>query len=180
MHELLTQSHDILDIVVSEQVDNNVCIFTYLFNSASRHCCEVWSSQFPFLHNLRHTLPPSEACLHGCFKWSLTLTYQQSVLELSQSSTYMRDARAKPKAGFQFIVKKQPMLESCGACLVKKPHLDTGTESYQGGQKSAGVTSTSSTDLSKKGSHGGWCSWCVIVLHLHHHDLPLLCRLVHF
>ena len=45
------------------------------------------------------------------------------------------------------------MLESDGATLVKKPHLDTKPDSHQCGRKSAGDTFTSSTDSRKKGSH---------------------------
>ena len=30
--------------------------------AVSRQCCEVWASQFPFLHSLRDVIPPSETC----------------------------------------------------------------------------------------------------------------------
>ena len=66
VHELLLRIHDILDSDVSKQVGNSACILAYLFNSVSRQDCEVWASQFPFLHSLREVIPPSEACQCGC------------------------------------------------------------------------------------------------------------------
>ena len=70
----------------------------------------------------------------------------------------MRGARAKPKAGFQFDLQKQPVLESSGASLMKKPHLNREPDGYQGGRKSAGGVSINTTDSRKKGCHGEWCS----------------------
>ena len=64
--------------------------------------------------------------------WSLAQGHQQSSLALFQMSTSMRGARAKPKAGFWFNVQKQFVLESSGASLAKKPHLNIGIESHQG------------------------------------------------
>ena len=67
----------------------------------------------------------------------------------------LRDGRAKARAGFLFNVKKQSMLESGGAFLVKKPHLDTKPDSHQGGWKSAGDASASSTDSRQEGEPWG-------------------------
>ena len=92
----------------------------------------------------------------------------------------MRDARAKPKAGFWFNVQKQPVLESGGASLAKKPHLVNKPDIHQGGRKSAGGVSTSTTDSRKKGSYGGLHSLCVTVFQFHHHHNHLLCGLVYF
>ena len=50
----------------------------------------------------------------------------------------MKGARDKPKSGLMFNVQQQPMLVSYGASLIQKPQLDTMTERYQGGRKSAG------------------------------------------
>ena len=47
-NKLLTRIHDILESVVSKQVGNTTHILAYPFNYASRHCHEVWASQFPF------------------------------------------------------------------------------------------------------------------------------------
>ena len=60
--ELLLQIRGILD---TKQGGNSACILAHLFNSVSRQCCEVWASQFPFLHSLKEVIPPSEACLYG-------------------------------------------------------------------------------------------------------------------
>ena len=60
-------------------------ILAYLFNSVSRQHCEVWASQFPFLHSLRDVIPPSEACLYGHINWSLAQVHHQSSVGLSQS-----------------------------------------------------------------------------------------------
>ena len=70
--ELLFWIHGILEKAVSKQVGNSACILAHLFNSVSRQHCEIWASQFPFLHSLKEVIPPSEACLYGCINWSLT------------------------------------------------------------------------------------------------------------
>ena len=72
VHELLPKVHDILYNAVPKQVGNSACILTYLFNSVSRQCHEVWTSQFPFLHGLRDVIPPSEACLYGHINLSVS------------------------------------------------------------------------------------------------------------
>ena len=117
----------------------------------------------PFLHNIKNYAPPSEACLYGNINWLLAQAHQQSSLGLSQSSTSVKSARAKPQVGFLFNVLKQPVLEYGGASLAKKPHLDAKPASHQGARKSAGGAYLSFTHPSKKGSYGGWHSWCVTV-----------------
>ena len=67
----LLHIHGILDKVVSKRVGNSACILAHLFNSVSRLCHEVRTSQFPFLHSLKEVIPPSEACLYGCINRSL-------------------------------------------------------------------------------------------------------------
>ena len=114
-----------------------------------------WASQIPFLHNIKKSVPPSEACLYGCISWSLAQFHQPSLFELSQFSTSMRGARAKPKAGFEFNVQKQPVAVSGGASLAKKPQLDAKSDSHQGRRKSAGGASTRYTETRKK-DHRGW------------------------
>ena len=47
------------------------------------------------------------------------------------------------------------MTDSGGASLAKKPHLDTKPDGHQGGIRSDGGASTSTTDSSEKRSHGG-------------------------
>ena len=63
VHELLIKIHNILVNAISKWVGNMACILAHVFNSASRQHCELWASQFPFLHSLKDMVPPSEACL---------------------------------------------------------------------------------------------------------------------
>ena len=162
--ELLIKVHDILDNAVSKWVGNFTHILVHVFNSASGQYCEVWASQFPFLHGLKDVVPPSEPCLYGHINWSLAQAQQQSSIGLSQSLPPKRGGKTRPLTGFHFNVQKRPLLESNGSCLAKRPHLESETETHPGGKKSAGVSvSANSADTRKKGSCGGWCSWCVTV-----------------
>ena len=117
VHELLSKIHDILDNAVSKQVGNTTCICT---------------SQFLFLYSVKDSISPSEACLYIFIKCLLAQMHKQTCLDLSQSSTCVRSARAKPKDRFQFSVQKWPVPESGGSFLVKKPHLDTRLYDHQG------------------------------------------------
>ena len=69
--ELLPQIHGILDKAVSKQIGNSAHILAHLFNSVSRHCHEVWASQFPFLHSLMEVIPPTILIdlWHGFILW---------------------------------------------------------------------------------------------------------------
>ena len=106
LHELLLRIHDILEKAVSKQVGNSACSLAYLFNSVSRECCEVWASQFPFLHSLKEVIPPSEACLYGHINWSLAEAHS---VGLSQSLPPKRGGKVRPQTGFHFTVQKRPM-----------------------------------------------------------------------
>ena len=157
VHELLLQIHGILDKAVSKGVGNSACILAHLFNSVSRQHCEVWASQFPFLHSLKEVIPPSEACLYGHINWSVA---QAHSVGLSQSFPPKRDGKARPWTGFQFTLQKRPMSGSVpgtsGASLPKWPHVESGNEACPHGKKSAGGTvSTSSTESRRKGEHRG-------------------------
>ena len=111
-------------------------ILAHLFNSVSRQHCEVWASQFPFLHSLKVVIPPSEACLYGHINWSLA---QAHSLGLSQSFPPKRGGKARPWTGFQFTVQRRPMSGSVpgtsGASLPKRPHLESGNEAHPRGQE---------------------------------------------
>ena len=135
-------------------VDNTGNVLAYLFNSASRQHYEVWASEFTFLHSIKDSIPPSEACLYGCINWSLVQVHHHSSLGLSQSLTSLQGARARPRAGFRFNVQKQPVMEFDHASLPEKSHLDPVLNACQGGRKSVGGTLTSSTDSRKKKCHG--------------------------
>ena len=139
------------------------CILAYLYNSVSRQRCEVWASQFPFLHSLRDVIPASEACLHGHINWSLAQAHHQSSVALSQSFPPKRGGKTRPQTGFHFTVQKRPMSGSVcgpsGASLAKRPHMECGNEAYPSGKKSAGGSvSTSSAGTRRKGGCGGQCS----------------------
>ena len=127
-----------------------------MFNSVSRQHCEVWASQFPFLHSLREVIPPSEACLYCHINWSLAQAQQQSSMGLSQSFPSKRGGKARPQAGFHFTVQNRyvpgSVPGSSGPSLAKRPHLETGNEAYPSGMKSAGGSvSTSSANARGKG-----------------------------
>ena len=134
MLELL-QIHGILDKAVSKQVGNSAHILAHLFNSVSKQHCEVWASQFPFLHSLKEVIPPSEACLYGHINWSLAQAHSVS---LSQSFPPKRGGKARPQTGFQFIVQNRPLsgsvLGTSGASLPKRPHLESGNEAHPSGK----------------------------------------------
>ena len=106
MHELLIKIHDIPDSAMSMWVGNIAHILAFHFNSASRQCQRVWTSQFSCLSNIKDTVPPIVACLYGGINLALGQPHQQSSLGLSQSSTSMLGSRAKQKAGFRFNVQK--------------------------------------------------------------------------
>ena len=96
MHELFTKTRDILNSAVCKWGGTVAHILASLFKSDSRKHCEVWVSQFPFIHNIKYTVD-SDACLYRYINWSLTQAGQQSSLGLPQSSTSMRGARAKQR-----------------------------------------------------------------------------------
>ena len=105
--ELLLKVLNILDSAVSKRVGNSTHILVHVFNSVSRQCCEVWASQFPFLHSLRDVIPPSEACLYGHINWSLAQDQQQSSMGLSQSFPSKRGALSVD--GFSFWASYSPL-----------------------------------------------------------------------
>ena len=119
------------------------------------------------LHSLRDVIPPSEACLYGHINWSLAQTQKQSSMGLSQSFPSKRGGKMRPWTGFHFKVQKRPVPGCIAPSLAKRPHLKSGNGACPSGRKSAGGNvSTSSTNARLEGVHGGWCSWCVMVLSL--------------
>ena len=74
-----------------------------MFNSVSRQHCEIWASQFPFLHSLKDVIPPSEACLYGHINWSLVQAKQQSSIGLSWS--FPSKGVARPGHGLGSILQ---------------------------------------------------------------------------
>ena len=111
------------------------CILAYLFNSNFLQCCEIWASQFPFLHSLKEVIAPSEACLYGHINWSLA---QAHSVGLSQSYPLKRGGKARPWTGFHFTVQKRPLSRSVpgtsGASLPKRPHMESGNEAHPSGR----------------------------------------------
>ena len=64
-----------------------------------------------------------------------------------------------------FHSAKEPVPESSGASLAKRPHLESGNEAHPSGNKSAGSSvSTSSANTRRKGGHRGWDFRCATVL----------------
>ena len=63
---------------------------------------------------------------------------------------------AKPGYGWGSIsLQKRPVSGSSGAFLAKRPYLESGTETWPGGKKSAGGgVSASSAEARKKGGMG--------------------------
>ena len=112
-------------------------------------------------------VPPSEACWYGHINWSLAQAQQQSSMGLSQSFPSKWGGKARSWPGFPFNVQKRPVPGSTGACLAKRPHVESRTESHLGGKESAGGgVSASSADTRRKGGYGGLHPRCVTVLSL--------------
>ena len=103
--ELPIRIHDILDNTMSKQVGNSAHILANIFNFAPRQHCEVWASQFPFLHSLKDIVPPSEVCLYHHINWSLAQYQQQSFMGLFKSFPHMRAGKARPRTWFYFNVQ---------------------------------------------------------------------------
>ena len=78
---------------MSKCIGTTACNLAYLFNSASKQCCEVWAFLFTFLHNIIASVPASVACLYGCINWSLL----QLSLGLSQPSTSYEGCQGQAK-----------------------------------------------------------------------------------
>ena len=131
----------------------------HVFNSVSRQHCNVWASQFHFLHSLWDVISLSEACLYCHINWSLAQVQQQSSMSLPQSFPSKRDGKTRPQTGLHFTVQKRPVPGSSGPSLAKRPNLESGKEAHPSGKKSAGGSvSTSSTDTGRKRVCGGQCS----------------------
>ena len=86
-------------------VGNTTLILACHFNSLPGSIMKS-ELQFPLLHKILDTLPPSKACFYGHINCSLAMAHQQSSLGLSLSSAHVRGARAKPKTGLRFNVPK--------------------------------------------------------------------------
>ena len=141
---------------MSKLVGNSACILAHVFNSASRQHCEVWASQFPFLHTLKDMALPGMACLYGHINGSLAQGQQQSSMGLSQFFFLCEVAKPDPGLG--------SISESSGASPAKRPHWEGRIVAHPGVRKSVGCSvSDSSADARKKGNCRGWYSWCVVV-----------------
>ena len=80
---------------------------------------------------------------------------------------------------FPVECEKWPVPGSSGTPLARKPHLNTRSESHQGGRKSSDSVSSSCIDSWKKKSCEGQHSYCVTVYNFMKTSFHLLCRLVH-
>ena len=105
----------------------------------------------PFLHSLKDVDPPSEACEYDHINWSQAQTQDQPSMGSSQSSPSKEGDKAKSWPWLHFTVQKRPVSGSSGTSLVKRPHLESGSETHPSGKKSAGGTvSASSADARRK------------------------------
>ena len=145
--------YDILGKAVSQWVSNTTCIWHILLIMLPGSI--VKSGLHSFLSfQFKDTFPPTETCLYGYINLVLAQTKQKSSLGLSQSWTFMRGGKGKPKSGFQSHVQKQTVLDCSSGPLVKKSHFETRIESHPDSRKSLGDTSGSFANSRKKGSCG--------------------------
>ena len=96
-----TKINDILDNAASKWVGYMAHILAYLFNSTSKQ----HHSLFPFLHSIKDSIPPSEACLYGCTSLSLVQVHHHSSLGLLQSSISIRVPQPGPGLGSTLMFK---------------------------------------------------------------------------
>ena len=106
-YDLLLKVHVILDMAVSKRVGNSAFILAHVFNTVSRQHCEVWASEFPFLHSLREVIllvrPVCMAILTG-----LWCRFSNSLPQVCLSPFPLRGV-ARPGHGleFHFMVQKR-------------------------------------------------------------------------
>ena len=108
-----------------------------MFNFASRQHHEVWALQFSFLHGLKDVVPPSAACLYGHINWSQAQAQQQSSIGLSQSFASKVNGKARPQTESISLCKRGLCQGLMVSLCLKRPHLESGTETYPGGKKCA-------------------------------------------
>ena len=101
-----------LDNAVSKQAGNGAWYFSISFYPTSRPHHDVRALHIPFLHNFKGTVPLNEVCFYCHINWPLAQDQQLSSLGFPQSSTSIRGCKARPKADFQFHVKRQPVPDS--------------------------------------------------------------------
>ena len=139
VHDPLTKAHDILENAVSKWVSYTTHILVFLSYSASRQDHEVWASLFPFLLNIEDSFLPASLAFMDTSNGPLQKSNHLSSLGMSQSSTSMRHAMAKTRAGFLFNIKKQScdwslVVPSCQRSLT----LILSLMDHQGDRKSMG------------------------------------------
>ena len=122
--------------------------------------CEVWASQFPFLHSLKDVVPLSEACLYGCINWSLAQAYQQSSIGLSQSLPSNRGGKARPWPWFHFTVQRRPFKSLVVPPWPRGLTWRVGLRLIQVVRSLLVVVSTSSADARRKGAWGSAFMMC--------------------
>ena len=87
---------------------------------------------------------------------SLWHRLNKSSMGLSQSFPSKRGGHDQATDWVPFHGAEETLPGSSGPYLAKRPHLESGNEAHASGKKSAdGNVSTSSTDTSRKGVHGG-------------------------
>ena len=120
----ITKIHDILENAVSTWVGNSACFVAYLFNSASGQHYGVWASQFPFLHNIKDSILPIEACLYGASTGYWHRPTTTPPLDCPSPWLLWGIPGLSQGMGSWFNGQKQSVLQPDDASLPKKPHLD--------------------------------------------------------
>ena len=138
VHKLLTKIHHVLVNAVSKNVGNTACILAPFLNSTSRQHHEVWALQFPFLHRLKDTVPPSETCLYGYINWSLAQAQQQS--SRACLNIFFLWEMAKPGQRLGSISMGKTYLHQSLMVPLWQRSLtwESNTEAHQGSRKSSG------------------------------------------
>ena len=140
---------------MSKWVGNAVHILAHVFESASRKCLKIWTSQFHFLKRLKDVVPPSEVCLYGHIDQSWHRL--NNSLRCAFLSLFPLRQIAKSDKGLGSIsMCKRDLYQSLVVPLAKRPHLESRIEAHTSGKMSAGGSvSASSLDAEKKVSHRG-------------------------
>ena len=104
--ELLLKVHNILDIAVFKQVGNSTHILVHVFNPVTRQHCEVWASQFPFLHSLGMWFLLVRLAFMAIFTGLWHRLSNSLSMGLSQTFPLSRSGKARPWTRFHSTVQK--------------------------------------------------------------------------
>ena len=162
------------DRAVSIWVVNALHTWAFHLNFASRQCCAVCTSQFPFLNTMQETVTPSEVCPYGHINLNLVHVQQQSLVSKSLGS--MHAGKARNLFWFKTILHHILVVYLWPRTLILT--LILWVIRIAGNHLAMGC---SSVDSKNKGGHGMvFLISCSLLYHHHHHHLHQLRRLVLF